>query len=382
MGNPLVFGDKVLPVSMHIVFLSIFLYFLFSTIVNRSIKKKLVYSYLILVLSIFPSVIFSEYVDVSILKFISFAFGIFSLLFLSNRIRATSDQHKQNIYISYRNINRLVLLFSLIIYIVGLGYTANETGFAGFLNHPQVFGVFLVLAITTEMYGIHSRVGSMRGSLFAVFVAFTFSLMTESRLSIISIIALFFIYIFIFLKIKISHLILLLSSLAASILMIDKIQTKIQVILTKSGRSSTSGFEALEESRGFLVSASLNNFKDNPIFGIGFQVSNGKYGSYDMNIIRDSLFGLPIEAVVEKGVFWTALLEEVGLLGAFGFLIFLFSYYKKLPKKMGIIIISAFFLVGLGESFFFTLGGMGGFAWCIIFMFYAVDDLQNEFYTE
>ena len=378
MGNPLVFGKKPLPLSMHIIFILVFMLSLPIIMKNRFIKVKLLSSYFILSLCVLPSIIYSEYIDVSFFKFFSFSIGMFSLIYLSNNINITNNNHKKNIYIDYRNINRLSILFSLIIYFLGLGYTANETGFSGVLNHPQSFGVFLVLIVAVELYGIQSKASNVRWSIFVIIIAFILSLMTESRLSIISIAVLLVFFAFLFFKIKITHLLALLLLVFSSIFMMDKIQDKVQTVLSKSGRSNTSGFEALEESRGFLISASINNFKDNPLAGIGFQVSNGKYGSYNMYIIREPIFGLPIEAVVEKGVFWTALIEEVGLFGSLGFIFFIFSYYKTLPKKIGLMIISTFILIGLGESFFFTLGGMGAFAWCTFFMFYATTDTSNK----
>lgn len=378
MGNTLVFGSNVIPVSMHIIFIIAFLYSFFYLLVIGSIKKNLIFSYLLLITLIIPSVIFSEYIDVSLLKFISFALGIFSLIFLSTNINYSERKIKLNMYLSYRNINRAVLFLSCIIYLLGLGYTVNDTGFAGILNHPQAFGVYLLLLIVIELYGIRCNVGAIRWSILTIFLAFIFSLMTESRLSAISIFIVLSIYTYMFLKLKLSHILALIITFSLSFILLDKIQAKIQTVLTKSGRATTTGFEALEESRGFLVSASLNNFKDNPLFGIGFQVSNGKYGSYSMNIIRDPIYGLPVEAIIEKGVFWSAILEEVGFIGTLGFIVFIISYYKKLPNKIGFIVIISFILIGFGESFFFTLGGLGAIAWCIFFMLYGVGDLNIE----
>lgn len=372
MGNPLVFGSSIIPVSMHVIFIIAFLYSFFSLMFIRTIKKNLIFGYILLITLIMPSVIFSEYMDVSLFKLISFALGIFSLIFLSTNINYSESRIRLSTYLSYRNINRVVLVISFIIYLLGLGYTVNNTGFAGMLNHPQVFGVYLVLLIVIELYGIRINLGNVRWSVLTVAVAVIFSLTTESRLSVISIFIILFIYTFMFFKLKISHILALIITFFLSLLVLDKIQAKIQTVLTKSGRATTTGFEALEESRGFLVSASLNNFKDNPLFGIGFQVSNGKYGSYSMNIVRDSTYGLPIEALIEKGVFWSAILEEVGFVGTFGFIIFVVSYYKKLPNQIGFIIIISFILIGFGESFFFSLGGIGAFAWCIFFMLYSL----------
>lgn len=376
MANPLIFGIDLLPINMHVVLFLVFLYSLISLLTLRKINKGLFGAFFLFFAFILPSVVFSEHIDVSILKFFSFFPGLFSLLFLAGKIDKGSNISKKNIYIVYRNINRIAVFLSLIVYMAGIGYPVNATGFSGILNHPQAFGIFLVLIILVELYGIQNGLNKIRWSLCTVFIAFIFSIMTESRLSSISVVLILSLYVFLYLKIKVTHLILLLCSIGLSFLFFNKIMSIVVNVITKSGRSSTSGFESLEESRGFLVFASLHNFKDHPIFGIGFQISNGKYGSYEMLITRDPFFGLPIEAAVEKGVFWSALLEETGIIGFFGFFMFVFSYYMKLTKKISLVILLAFILIGVGESFYFSLGGVGSFVWCIFLMFYATRDLK------
>lgn len=377
MGNPLIFGIDLLPINMHVVLFLAFLYSLVSLLILRKINKDMFGAFLLLFVLILPSVFFSEYIDVSTLKFFSFFLGFFSLLFLVGKIDKGSNVSKKNTYIIYRNINRIAVFLSLIVYMAGIGYPVNATGFSGILNHPQAFGIFLVLIILVELYGIQNGLNKSLWSICTVFIAFIFSIMTESRLSSISIVLILSLYVFLYLKIKLTHLMFLLCSIGLSSLFFDKIMGIVVNVITKSGRSSTSGFESLEESRGFLVSASLNNFKDHPVFGIGFQISNGKYGSYEMIITRDPFFGLPIEAAVEKGVFWSALLEETGIIGFFGFFIFVFSYYIKLTKKISCVILLAFILIGVGESFYFSLGGVGSFVWCVFLMFYATRGLEN-----
>ncbi|GAB3234240.1 hypothetical protein GCM10027424_07720 [Psychrobacter pacificensis] len=260
-----------------------------------------------------------------------------------------------------------------------MGYTVNETGFAGILNHPQAFGVYLVLIIVTELYSLQFiRSKNNYYSYIFIVLASAFSFMTESRLSIISIVILLFIYYFLFLKPKKTHLLALLLIISTSIFVFDDISNKAEFVLSKSGRANSTGLQALESSRGFLAEASIYNFLENPIAGIGFQVSNGKFGSYPMEVERATLLNIPIKAAVEKGVFWTALSEETGVLGILGFLIFLTAYFKKLRKKFSILVIASIFLIGSGESFFFSLGGIGAVAWCTYFMLYIANNSNKH----
>lgn len=379
MGNKLVLGS-ILPTGiMHIVFSLIFISSLIIVLKEKILKRPLIVGFLVLSLFTLPSVFFSEYLDVAFIKYISFFMGLFALVFVSNKVIYSPTMNSSIVFSSYRNINRFFLIISIAIYFLGLGYTVNETGFAGILNHPQAFGVYLVLIVVTELYGLQFIKSNYNNFNYAfIALAFYFSLMTESRLSIISIVILLFIYYFLFLKPKKTHLLALLLILSASIFVFDDIQNKAEFVLSKSGRANSTGLQALESSRGFLVEASVYNFLENPITGIGFQVSNGKFGSYPMEVERATLLNIPIKAAVEKGVFWTALAEETGVLGTFGFLVFLAAYFKKLKRKFSIVVISSILLIGFGESIFFTLGGVGAIAWCTYFMLYIASNSNKD----
>lgn len=379
MGNRLVLGNILPNGTMHIIFFLIFISSLIIVLKEKVLKKSLLVGYLVLCLFTLPSVLFSEYLDVAFIKYISFFMGLFSLVFISNKIIHAPTINSSFVFFSYRKINRFFLIVSIAIYFLGLGYTVNETGFAGILNHPQAFGVYLVLTIVTELYSLQFiRSKHNYYSYVFILLASIFSFMTESRLSIISIVILLIIYYFSFFKPKKTHLLALLFMLSVGIFVFDDIQNKAEFVISKSGRSSSTGLQALENSRGFLVEASIYNFLENPITGIGFQVSNGKFGSYPMEVERATSLNIPIKAAVEKGVFWTALAEETGVLGILGFAMFITAYFKKLRKKFSTLVIASIFLIGGGESFLYTLGGVGAIAWCTYFMLYIASNSNKD----
>ena len=65
-------------------------------------------------------------------------------------------------------------------------------------------------------------------------------------------------------------------------------------------------------SRGAFMLISFQNFLSNPFFGIGFGVPSViEYA----RIVYDPIFNLPISAPVEKAFFFSALLEEFGIIG-------------------------------------------------------------------
>ncbi|MDH5897659.1 O-antigen ligase family protein, partial [Vibrio splendidus] len=207
------------------------------------------------------------------------------------------------------------------------------------------------------------------------------SYMCESRLSMLSNLTLLFAHFFIFGKIRFQRKIILFSSvLILIIFMQNSVISFTSDIISKRGRSQSQGIEALADSRLRFVEGSILNFIDKPITGIGFQVSNGKYGHYPMDLTESSFFDLPVNASIEKGVFWSALLEEtgvVGFLGLFiffiGFLILKSSFFIKMAV-LGIV------LLGLGEAFLFSLGGVGFFVWVVFYLLlsYQESDFIND----
>lgn len=113
-------------------------------------------------------------------------------------------------------------------------------------------------------------------------------------------------------------------------------------------------------TRRRLFEMSYNNFLDSPIYGIGFQVSTSRYF-----IEHATLFTAP----VEKGFLPTAVLEEVGLVGATFFLIFLSTMIGHLVRDRnipGLTMFAAFLACNLGEVTIFGLAGPGMYEWMLV----------------
>ncbi|PMH75832.1 hypothetical protein BCU60_21140 [Vibrio cyclitrophicus] len=143
-------------------------------------------------------------------------------------------------------------------------------------------------------------------------------------------------------------------------------------VLSKSGRSTAEGLSVFVNSRGFLFEASIQNFLDNKLTGIGFQISNGKYGSYEMIVQRIDFLNLPISASIEKGVFWSALFEETGILGFLAFVFLLASILVNTPFLFKLMVTLCITLIGMGEAFYFSVSGIGLFFWLYLFMLNSI----------
>lgn len=117
--------------------------------------------------------------------------------------------------------------------------------------------------------------------------------------------------------------------------------------------------DAFTASRMGLVEQSMADFRKNRMWGMGFQVDK-------TTAARTGGKGLVFSASIEKGVLPTMILGETGIVGAFAFAIFLFSFFSVCARK-GYKATAALFCVLLasnfGEATFFSPSGLGGILW-------------------
>jgi O-antigen ligase len=131
-------------------------------------------------------------------------------------------------------------------------------------------------------------------------------------------------------------------------------------------------FYAVFESRMPLIESSWRVFVQRPWTGIGFGTS------IDPQFVANAtLFSAP----TEKGFLPTALLEEVGIIGALPFAVFLiafFVHYWKIRNIIALGMMACLLLLNLGEMMFFALGGMGLYSWSLIGAGIALGDRVVE----
>ena len=132
-------------------------------------------------------------------------------------------------------------------------------------------------------------------------------------------------------------------------------------IFSKSGRSDhvDTFFSTYFESRGQLITDSLNNIDKNFWSGIGFGIAS----DYEnMKIYKDYYFNIPYSAPIEKGMFYAALYEEIGFFGYIFFLFFIFTCIFSMMQSglRSFPILVIIFLINIAESTFYSTGGAGG----------------------
>lgn len=120
-------------------------------------------------------------------------------------------------------------------------------------------------------------------------------------------------------------------------------------------------------SRQYLIGHQWSHFLYQPIFGNGFGLPSNP--NRLASAVRDPATGIALSVPTEKGFLPTAVLEETGLVGAFlllwavGNLTLRIVRTAHLPRLW---VAATVGLANLGESVFFSFGGVGMFLWLML----------------
>jgi len=348
----------------NIRFLLIFVCILDVFLGKKELKKGkkpllgiLIFCFLIYIL--LNTIFVSSITDYSFLQFLQFVI-LLLFTFISTSFKTLKEF--KYIYENIFNLYIVVLGLSLLaLAIPSISFARNGTGFQGITLHPNAYGIFFsaFTALTFVMYIYKNKI--LYILLFILSLTSVF--LSQSRTSLLSILLGLLIYFLItpeFRK-KMSRTTLIALPVICLLLisMYDKISEFIYSFLLKGGNGSI--IESVEKSRGTLIDAQIKNIQENTFFGIGFKVPSLK----SLKIIED------LETIqYEKGNFFLACVEELGVLGFIFFIsiiIYLLLNRYKYDKVFSIIPLTLFVTV-LGESTLFSIGGLGVFIWAMMFL--------------
>ena len=356
-----------------------------SVIFNKNLYLA---SIILFIFLLFHSIFISKIPELSILKSISWLlFFILSINCWSNLNEDDLSRLLKNIFFIFTTI----VLLSLFFIKSKIGYLKNNEGFQGILNHPQLFGMVM------SLFGIFILT-SFKKKIFTSFFYFTifvivilFLILSESRTAIFAFLGSYIIllisnYFFDKKNRKYTNSLILIIVLAPllvfisiySLFILNSIFDIIILdnILTKSGRSDNveSLFEIYSESRGNLVLDSYNNIIKNFWTGIGFGIASDHE---NMKIYKDVLFDIPFSAPMEKGVFYVAIFEEIGVIGIIILLFFLTICLISIMSSRSnyLPLFSIILLLNFGESTFFSTGGAGG----LLLIFFSLSITRKVF---
>lgn len=332
-----------------------------------SVPKYLLYLFIFSIASMIFSLSNSYAIFVSLAKIIVFFIG-FSTVLLG--FKQTFNLPWRSWYFTFFSA---VLISGISLLCMPEGYVRNLKGFQGILNHPQAYGVYMVVPTIwlTGIWLVNKKVSSILkiiilGGWITIFA-------TRARAAILAAVLgiLFTAVIAFFRRPSWNKKLLMIIKkpvfIAMIFLVIIVMMFPGNIIKETIGnfiyKNKGSLYENIYHSRGFLIERSWQNFKEHPLIGIGFGVASDR----EKFIVNESHYmNIPLGAPTEKGFLFSALLEEVGIIGTFLFLLFLFELMKPIIKFGDLpsawLFWTAFF-VSFSEMVFFSPGGLGMYIW-------------------
>lgn len=335
---------------------------------NFKISKSILFSIAVGFFFVIHAIFVSPIPDVSILKALTWTAAFTILLSAWNGMSAT-ERRRTEWQIFYALI--LLMLISLPLLGMNLGYLRNGVGFQGVLNHPQAFGPVMALLAAWLGSQILARVRSPLYLLLLFFLALVLIVLSATRTAGMALVLGF-------------GAALLAGYLLARQRLLDylpglrnaRVRWMLAMVMVgvvgsspfwgahlgdyiSKGTGNVTVADAYEESRGFLIDEMLNNIDAHPLRGIGFGLASDPSV---MVVDRDSVLGLPTGAPIEKGVTYLAVWEEVGLFGFLLVLAWLWMVVRRSARNGGMaalaVCLTALFM-NFGESTLFSPGGMG-----------------------
>ena len=131
-------------------------------------------------------------------------------------------------------------------------------------------------------------------------------------------------------------------------------------------------FETAVSTRQTLMDTAMEDFRKKPILGNGFQVDERLLSFLDLK-----KGGLILSAPIEKGVWVTAVLQEGGLCGFVLLVAIFINIVIVLFKRhyyIGLSMFATLLLLNMGEFTMFSMSGMGGFIWAMVFVGVVLDE--------
>lgn len=313
------------------------------------------------------SLLFSPLLDVSVLKAVSWTLVMATLL---SAWAGLGEQSRQRLERQLFAGLTLLLLISLPLLPVGLGYLRNGTGFQGVLNHPQAFGP--TVALLAAWLG--SRIVAERRPpwrLIALFVmALVLIVLSEARTAGLGLMLGLALAALVgrllarrrmrdYLpglrnrRVQAVMLVGLLIVIAAGPLLGERLGA----YLAKHG-DTANVMDAYNRSRGSKIEEMTANIRAHPLRGIGFGVASDPLS---MEVKRDPVLGLPTSASIEKGVLFIAIWEELGLLGFLAVLGWLWMLVRRAAGggMMPLSVCLTVLLMNFGEATLFSPSGNG-----------------------
>lgn len=364
-------------------YLIVFIFFIKGILIKRVdlFSNKAFFKFqLIFFLIIIHSIFFSTNFSLSILKAISWYILIVSLISFFYSI----NNADKNIIFKGVTSSLLTGVFISIplLFFPEIGMVVNNSGFQGITNQPQVFGTIAGLS------AIISLIFFLRNNSFIFLIYFLFSIFlvyaSQSRTAglaffIAFICLLFNVFYSNFINQKNffsskSFLYSFFLVLSAPFILL-KFHEEIMIYINK--REDTGFTTVSQSSRGGLIENMFVNINNYWAQGIGFGIPS----DFDFSdTVYLPILDIPISLAVEKGVFYIALIEELGFLfGGIVFILLLSILFNKFFNNFYSPLILFVLGTNFAENTFFSIGGLGMLLWVFLCLsIYLKDEYKVE----
>ena len=351
----------------------------------NNVKGFLIPLIVFMVVAILASFLSMWYVHISILKASQFFIFVSSLLLFTQSI---DFRVSQKVYIFCLSVLSFIILASLwqslvnpsVVYYIdewSPGQFVNTGLFCGIIYHPQSFGLvcaFTVAHVLVKYFESKSLLVKF-ASLFLIVTSIYFITLTQSRTALFSLgflASCAFLRNLFFLKSVDSSLrkrafknaitafsVLFFTSIVGLAVSGQIILGFLEGLVFKFSIYRLSFLDLFYSRREFILN-SWEAFLRSPIFGEGFGVE--KTAKF---VESATMFTAPSE----KCFIPTAILHELGIIGAVAFIYFLTSVTIWAIRKQHInfvFLLYGFIFINFGEYIFFSIGGAGCLGWLVV----------------
>lgn len=369
MANPAVFGGVAgESIGRYLVFFSASLSEMIRFIgrpayrVSFAVLATLLLGCYIL----FHSLMFSAVMPISLLKGLLWTMTVLAVLLSSSKLSeiefARAEQHLYGFLI-------FILALSMLVYLTIPGGSLAGYGYLrGMLSHSQATGALgglvAIWAFSRIVQQSHGKDGNFAVLLLALLTVFLSATRTGLLSALLAILAVGILAVLQgqrplqrFSSVLRNPLVLLgmVILILGAVLNYHTLIFMVSDFVIKNAET-TNLIDAYGASRGGLIDEMWANIRRDPLVGLGFGIA-----SNPESMVVQRVAGIPIGAVVEKGVTHVAIWEELGLIGLilvtlWAVVIFSKSVGASLAQS-GLLI--GIFLQNFGEATLFSVGGMG-----------------------
>ncbi|WP_270912384.1 O-antigen ligase family protein [Staphylococcus saprophyticus] len=312
-----------------------------------------------MILFIFISFIGTDYYVMSFLKTLNY---FVPLLIIVSLITLISEKEKFLFWFS--NIFKIMICISLLLIKSPIGYLRNGFSFQGIFNHPNLFGIILVLGILTILIemAVKNKISIM--NIIIVLLGVYELILSNSRTSLLSFVVCLIIF-FMFSNIKKSIKIISIITTFLIGILVYIIPTTNNFITNyiQKGQSS----DEILLSRYGQIDNTLYVLQNSPVFGIGFGIPVNRT-SLELNSFT-----------YEAGNLFFGLLSYVGILGLCIYIFYLI-YVIFIQKSINNLMLSLFLgsiLINMGELVMFSSNNVGIICY-VIWGIYIQESMRTQ----